>query len=154
MIDDPFIESVERKVSLPNIHPRTFRHFLAYDYHSSNCAELRYEPHLQSEPTIRFPKSKLVELLLEEGHKKFKCKACFKPHDLKPSRSFPLCGSCSQDNNKKLSWNENCIVNQCSNSARFLQGLICEGCLRGAGVLDWGGQFIPAEATDYSKNLL
>jgi hypothetical protein len=152
LIGGSFKEGIEKGAELPEVEPETFGHFLAYAYFMSNGA-LCNETTTQTSSAGRMPTSRLIELLLVNEHKIFKCKSCWNTSELRFSFSFPHCGKCSQDELKNLKWLSHCIVPGCPEDGQYMKGLFCEKCLRILDVFNYRNEFTATGASKVQLRL-
>jgi hypothetical protein len=102
---------------------------------------------IQLPSTQRISVSKIIRLLLDNGQRKFKCKSCSQPSELRSPSSFPHCGSCGQSKLRSLIWKPHCVVSDCSQTAEYLLGLACVKCLRKMEVLGWSSELLAGGGT-------
>lgn len=132
MIEGVFKEGVNRHAELPEVDPTTFEHFLEFAYFTI----FRFgdeSPQIVS--TQRTSTSRLIEVMLAQGHTVFRCKSCYNRPELQFSFTFPQCTECAQDGLKNLTWEARCVVAGCPESGEYVQGLVCAKCLEKLQVL-------------------
>lgn len=159
LVEGSFKEGIERCADLPEIDAATFGRFLAYAYYNSSHTS----PSGSSVDTSLIQAisiSRLIELLLVNGHKKYNCKSCQAEPELQFSHAFPQCGQCSQDELRRLHWRSRCVVLCCSRDGEYIQGMFCKECLNTLGVLRWnkdlaedGARKIQLDPPEYLEDL-
>jgi hypothetical protein len=142
LTEGTFKESIEKVVELPDVEPRIFDHFLAYAYATPPRGTVVDESVTQQPPMQRISVSKIIQLLLKNGQRKFKCKSCSQPSELIFSSSFPHCGSCDRNQLRSLIWRAHCVVPSCAQTGEYLLGLACVRCLREMQVLSWSSELM------------
>ena len=152
LIEGSFREGIERHAELPEVHSGDFSRFLAYAYNTSNTTSIS-ETIAQVHPTQRTSTSRLIELLLANEHKNFRCKSCHNTPELKFSTTFPKCDECIQDELRDLQWLRHCVVLKCERNGEYIHGLICAQCLQALGVLSWGSKLADDGARKPKNNI-
>ena len=152
LVDGSFKEGIERCADLPEVDAATFGRFLAYAYYNSSHTSpsgTSADASLIGGISI----SRVIEILLVNGHKKYNCKSCHAERELQFSHAFPQCSQCSQDELRRLHWRSRCVVLRCSRDGEYIQGIFCKECLNTLGVLRWNADLAEGGARKLQLDL-
>lgn len=116
-------ECVKAPIQLPDIDPATFADVISYAYHKQ-CA-VQQDAHV-AKPVLSM--GMLVQLLIDNEWKHFGCLKCGVQTKLADSTTFPSCLNCAMNFRVAIGVNVICSKLDCTKTAKWLGGIICESC--------------------------